>query len=58
MLRDVDVNACMKKAVNIFVHEANCNYLPNITFLFFSFSLNDAIDFLMNTEDNSDMESS
>ena len=27
-------------------------------FLFFSFSLNDAIDFLMNTEDNSDIESS
>ena len=29
-----------------------------LLFLFFSFSLNDAIDFLMNTEDNSDMESS
>ena len=40
------------------VHEANCNYLTNVTFLFFSSSLNDAIDFLMNTEDNSDIEGS
>ena len=32
--------------------------MPDVTFLFFSFSLNDAIDFLMNTEDNSDIESS
>ena len=32
--------------------------MPDVTFLCFSFSLNDAIDFLMNTEDNSDIESS
>ena len=38
---------------------ANCNYLPDVTiFLFFSFSQNDTIGFLMNTEDNSDIESS
>ena len=30
----------------------------DVTFLCFSFSLNDAFDFLMNTEDNSDIESS
>ena len=35
----------------------NFNYLPEVTFLF-SFSLNDAIDFLRNTEDNSNIESS
>ena len=29
----------------------------DVTFLFFSFSRNDAINFLMNTEDNSDIES-
>ena len=40
------------------VHEANCNYLTDVSFLFFSFSLNDPIDFLMNTENNSDKESS
>ena len=56
VLADVDVNACIKK--ENFVHEANCNYLPYVAFLFFSFLLNDAIDFLMNTEDNSDVESS
>ena len=32
--------------------------MPDVTFLFFSFSLNDAIDFLMNTERNSAIESS
>ena len=32
--------------------------MPHVTFLFFSFSLNDAIDFPRNTEDNSDIESS
>ena len=32
--------------------------MPDVTFLFFRFSLNDAIDFLMNTEDNNDIESS
>ena len=32
--------------------------MPDVTFLFFSFSLNDAIDFRMNDEDNSDIESS
>ena len=38
---------------------ANCNYLPDVTiFLFFSFSQNDTIGFFMNTEDNSDIESS
>ena len=58
MLADVDVNACIKKSSENFVHEVNCNYLPDVTFLFFSFSLNDAIDFLMNTEDNSNLESS
>ena len=46
-----------KSSENI-VHEANCNYLPHVTFLFFSFSLIDAIAFLMNTENNSDTESS
>ena len=40
----------LKKTVKI--HEANCNYLLDVTFLFFSFSLNDV------TEDNSDIESS
>ena len=35
----------------------NFNYLPEFTFLLFSFSLNDAIDFLLNTEDNSNIES-
>ena len=58
VLADVDVNACIKKSSENFVHEANCNYLPDVTFLFFSFPLNDAIDFLMSTEDNSDIESS
>ena len=53
VLGDVDVNACIKKTEN-FVHEANCNYLPDVTFLFLSFSPNDAVDFLMNTDDNSD----
>ena len=47
-----------KKSSDNIVHEANCNYLPDVTFLFFSFSLNDAIDFLMNTEYNNDIESS
>ena len=47
-----------KKSSENFVHEANYNYLPDVTFLFYSFSLNDAIDFLINTEDNSDRESS
>ena len=32
--------------------------MPDVTFFFFSFSLNDAIDFLMSTEDKSDIESS
>ena len=56
MLPDVDVNACIKKSSENFVYEANFSYLPDITFLFFSFSVNDATDFLMNTEDNSDIE--
>ena len=47
-----------KKSSENFVHEENCNYLPDVTFLFFNFSLNDGIDFLINTEDNSDIESS
>ena len=47
-----------KKSSENIVHEANCNYLPHVIFLFFSFSLIDAIDFLMNTENNSDIESS
>ena len=42
MLADADVNAFTKKQ---FFKKNN-------------FSLNDAIDFLMNTEDNSDIESS
>ena len=58
VLADVHLNACLKKSSENFVHEAICNYLPDVTFLFSSFSLNDAIDFLMNTEDNSDTESS
>ena len=29
--------------------------MPDVTFLFFSFSLNDAIDFFMNTEYKSDI---
>ena len=46
-----------KNSSENFVHEANCNYFPDVTFfLIFSFSLNDAIDFLINTEDNSDIE--
>ena len=32
--------------------------MPDYTFLSFSFSLNDGIDFLMNTEDNRDIETS
>ena len=32
--------------------------MPDVTFLFFNFSRNDAIDFPRNTEDNSDIESS
>ena len=32
--------------------------MPDYTFLFFSFSLNDGIDFLMYTEDNRDIETS
>ena len=47
-----------KESSENFVHEENYNYLPDVTFLFFSFSLNDAIDFLMNTGNNSDIESS
>ena len=47
-----------KKSSENFVHEAIYYYLPDVTFLFYSFSLNDAIDFLINTEDNSDRESS
>ena len=58
VLADFDVNACIKKSSENFVHEANCNYLPDVTFLFFSFSLNDAIGFFMNTAYNSDIESS
>ena len=57
VLADVDLNACIKKAVRFF-HEASCNYLPGVTFLFFSFSLSNAIEFLTNTEYNSDIESS
>ena len=34
---DVHVNACIKKNSQNFVHEANCKYLPDVTFLFFSF---------------------
>ena len=30
--------------------------MPDVTFLYFSFSLNDTIDFLMNTEDNTDID--
>ena len=45
------------KSSENFVYEPNCNYLA-VNFLFFRFSLNDAIDFLMNNEDNSDTESS
>ena len=48
----------VSKGSEKFIHEANCNYLPDVTFLFFSFSLNDAIDFLMNIEANSDIKSS
>ena len=32
--------------------------MPEITFLFFNFWLSDAIDFLMSTKDNSDIDSS
>ena len=41
-----------EKSSENFVHEANCNYLPDATFLFFSFLLRDTID------NNSDIESS
>ena len=46
-----------KKRSENFVHEANYNYLSDVNFLFISFSLNDAIDFFINTKDNSDIES-
>ena len=46
-----------KKSSENFVHEANYNYLSDVNFLFISFSLNDAIDFFINTKDNSDIES-
>ena len=32
VLADVDVNACIKKSSEHFVHEANCNYLPDATY--------------------------
>ena len=35
----------------------NCNYLSDGAPLFYSYSLNNATDFLMNTEGNSDIES-
>ena len=44
-----------KKSIENFVHETNCNYLPDVTFSFFSFSLNDVIEFFMNTEYESDI---
>ena len=34
----------------------NCIYLPDVT-LFFNFLLHDATDFIMSTEDNSDIDS-
>ena len=47
-----------KKRSENFVHKANCNDLSDVTSLFHSYSLNGATDLLMNTEDNSDIESS
>ena len=57
VLADVDVNACIKKAVKILFMEQIVT-ICLMLFLFFSLPLNDAIDFLMNTADNSDIESS
>ena len=47
-----------KKTSEIYVHETNCIYLSDVTFLFLSFSLNDAIDFLIDTGDNIHVETS
>ena len=47
-----------KKSSENFVHKANFNYLPDVTSLFYSYSLNGSTDLLMNTKGNSDMESS
>ena len=56
MLADVDVNACLKKAGKILFMERIVTIC--LMFLFVSLLRNDAIDFLMNTKDNSDIESS
>ena len=58
VLEDIDVNACIKKAVKILLMKRIVTICLMLLFYFFSFSLNDAIDLLMKTEDNSDMESS
>ena len=58
VLPDVNVNTCIKKAVKILFMKRFVNIFPMSLFCFFNFLLNDAIDFLMNTEDNSDIESS
>ena len=44
-----------KKSRGTFINGANSNYSPDVTVLFFSYSLN---DFLMNTGDTNDKESS
>ena len=56
MLADVDVNACLKKAEKILFMKRIVTIC--LMFLFVSLLRNDAIDFLMNTKDNSDIESS
>ena len=58
VLAVVDLNACIKKAVKILFMKQIVTIYLMLFFLFFSFSLIDAIDFLMNTENNSDIESS
>ena len=52
----VYVNACIKEAVKVLFMKRIVTICLMLLFLFFSFSLNNAIDFLMSTEDNSDIE--
>ena len=58
VLADVDVNACIKMPVYKILFMKQIVTICLMFFLFFSFSVNDAIDFLMNTQDNSGIESS
>ena len=57
VLSEVDVNVCLKKAVKILFMKRIVTICLMLLFYFFRFSMNNAIDFLMNAEGNSDIKS-